>query len=61
MTELCRWYEVNWLVDVNPDGSLPVVRPHVKAYPDIPDRTAAVQASIDAEIARSMNQTKNRR
>lgn len=56
MTELCRWYQVNWLVDVNPDGSVPPVRPHQKAYKPIPDMTERVQAAADAEIRRSMGQ-----
>lgn len=54
MNDQCRWHTLNWLVDVNPDGSLPVVRPHVKAYPSIPDKTEQVQAALDAEIARSL-------
>lgn len=56
LNERCRWFEVNWLVDVNPDGSVPPVRPHEKAYRPIPDRTEQVQAAIDAEIARSLQQ-----
>lgn len=54
MTENCSWFGINWLVDMNPDGSVPQIRPHQKAYPAIPDRTEQVQAAIDAEIARSM-------
>lgn len=55
MNEVCRWFNINWIVDVNPDGSLPAIRPHRKAYPKMPDVTAQVQAAADAEIARSMN------
>jgi hypothetical protein len=50
----CSWFQINWLVDVNPDGSLPVVRPHKKAYPKMPDLTDRVQAAADAEIMRSL-------
>jgi len=56
MNERCQWFTVNWLVDVNADGTVPAVRPHQKAYPAIPDRTDQVQAAVDAEIARSMQQ-----
>lgn len=50
----CRWFNLNWLVDVNPDGSVPIAKPHKKAYPDIPDLTDRVRANTDAEIARSV-------
>jgi hypothetical protein len=60
MTELCRWFGVNWLVDVNPDGSVPPVRPHQKAYPAMPDLTERTRAAVDAEIARSMGNNPKR-
>lgn len=52
---LCRWFNLNWLVDVNPDGSVPIARPHKKAYPTMPDLTQRVQDAADAEIERSMH------
>lgn len=51
--ERCRWFGINWLVDVNPDGSVPPVRPHKKAYPKMPDITERMQEIADAEIRRS--------
>jgi hypothetical protein len=39
---------------VNPDGTLPEVRPHRKQYRPIADRTEEVRAAIDADVARSM-------
>lgn len=55
MNDQCVWFGINWLVDVNPDGTVPPVRPHQKAYRAIPDLTEQVQAAADADIARSMN------
>lgn len=57
MNERCVWFGINWLVDRNSDGTVPMVRPHRKAYPTLPgmdDITARVQAAADAEIARAM-------
>lgn len=51
--EICRWFNINWLVDVNPDGSVPVARPHKKAYPKMPDITSQIQAAADSEIERA--------
>lgn len=53
---LCRWDGINWLVDVNPDGSVPIVRPHKKAYPRMPDLTDRIREAADEQIARSMKQ-----
>lgn len=54
--ERCPWYNTEWVFDVNPDGSLPEVRPHRKQYRPLPGgdaRTDEVRASIDAELERS--------
>lgn len=51
--ERCKLFnEVCRVVQVNPDGSIPDPRPHVKNFPKMPDRTEAVRAAVDRQIER---------
>lgn len=51
--ENCEWNGINWLFDVNPDGSIPEPKTHRKAYPKIPDRTEEVRESLDRLLSQS--------
>jgi hypothetical protein len=33
VTELCRWYDTGWVVQVMADGSIPIRQPGVKDHP----------------------------
>lgn len=51
----CRWNgEVCRVVQVNPDGSIPEPTKHVKSFPEVPDRTAAVNAMTAEQLAIEM-------
>lgn len=53
----CRWFQsAPWVRQRNPDGTWVQEQKHKKFFPNVPDRTAEVQAQIDREIARSMGQ-----
>lgn len=53
----CRWYNsAPWLRQRNPDGTWMQEQKHQKFFNAMPDRTAEVQASIDADIARQIGQ-----
>jgi hypothetical protein len=55
-TEVCPWFETTWIVQVNPDGTVPVNAPGPKSFPDVsPDtisRGAVLLDSIKQEEAR---------
>lgn len=34
-TELCPWFETTWIVQVNPDGTVPIAKPGPKSFPDL--------------------------
>lgn len=49
--EKCPWYNTKWVIDTNPDGSVPEPKlKRRKAYPDMPDRTEDVQHMIDQQL-----------
>lgn len=42
----CKWNNTTWVVQVHADGTIQEETEHDKIYPKIPDRTDAVQASM---------------
>lgn len=44
----CAWCNTPWVVQVNPDGTVPPpTTDRQKSFPKLPDRTEAVQASLE--------------
>jgi len=51
----CPWFNTKWVIDTNPDGSVPEPSTNRrKAYPAIPDRTEAIQETVDRIVADSL-------
>jgi hypothetical protein len=54
MTELCPWNDENWLVQVNPDGTVPdpniLGRP--KQYPNIPIDQKQLDQAMENDLKR---------
>src|SRR5688500_8316914 len=46
-TELCRWYNTGWVVQVMADGSIPIRSAGQKDYPSRPYDERRAQAVID--------------
>lgn len=47
-TELCRWYNTGWVVQVNADGSIPLRGAGEKDFPDLtPGQEAMARAMIE--------------
>ena len=52
----CEWFNTSWLVQVNPDGSIPVPRDHTgepKLYQGFEEHAAMAQRVIDQVEANS--------
>lgn len=50
----CKWFNTTWLIQVHQDGTIQEATEHEKFYPKIPDRTEAVQASMQALLDQSL-------
>jgi len=37
VTEVCRWYNTTWIVQINSDGSIPERRPGDREFPKRPE------------------------
>lgn len=57
MNKRCRWYNTEWTVQINPDGTVPPPQRHKKFF-DKPDAALAaqVQANAEAILQRSREQ-----
>lgn len=53
-TQLCRWYNTTWLVQVNEDGSIPEAYSQVghKQFPKVSDESITrINEALDRQIA----------
>lgn len=50
----CKWYNTSWIVQVNPDGTIPVAYSQLgnKKYPQLsPETQTRVEEAIKAQVA----------
>jgi hypothetical protein len=51
----CKWYDdIVRIVQVNPDGSIPMPGRRDKAFPAIPDRTVEVNTALENQLQREL-------